>query len=46
MKVSVIGGLVLLLVSFVWAIATREVSANLFALWAIAFLYVFSKIEK
>jgi hypothetical protein len=35
--------LVLLLTSVVWAIVTREVSASLFAVWAIAVIAVFWK---
>ena len=35
--------LVLLLVSVVWAIVTREISATLFAVWAIAVVAVFWK---
>lgn len=35
--------LVLLLVSVVWAIITREISASLFAVWAIAVIAVFWK---
>lgn len=34
--------LVFLILSFVWALITREVSATLFAVWAIAVIVVFS----
>lgn len=34
--------LVFLILSFVWAVITREVSATLFAVWAIAVIVVFS----
>ena len=45
MPVSIVflAALVLLIVSFVWAIVTREVSALLFAVWAVAVLYIFSR---
>jgi hypothetical protein len=34
--------LVFLILSFVWALITREISATLFAIWAIAIVVVFS----
>jgi hypothetical protein len=34
--------LVFLIMSFVWALVTREISATLFAIWAIAIVVVFS----
>jgi len=34
--------LVFLILSFVWALITREVSATLFAVWAIGVIVVFS----
>jgi positive regulator of sigma E activity len=34
--------LVFLILSFVWALITREISATLFAVWAIAIVVVFS----
>jgi hypothetical protein len=34
--------LVFLIISFVWALVTREISSSLFAIWAIAIVVVFS----
>jgi len=34
--------LVFLIMSFVWAVITREISATLFAVWSIAIIVVFS----
>lgn len=34
--------LVFLILSFVWALITREISSTLFAVWAIAIVVVFS----
>jgi hypothetical protein len=34
--------LVFLILSFVWALITREISATLFALWSIALIVVLS----
>jgi len=34
--------LVFLILSFVWALITREISASLFAIWAIALIVVLS----
>ncbi len=43
MSIPFIAALVLLIVSFVWAVVTREVSALLFAVWAADVLFIFGR---